>query len=464
MKQLLKNGMNVDVFMESPMDMIREKVAACPDAEDAFFVCDLGDVIQKFNVWRRNLPRVEPFYAVKCNDDLRILSLLAKLGTGFDCASKAEIQKVLSLKVAPSRIVYANPCKQSSHIKYATKNKVGLTTFDNETELHKMKALNPGAQLILRILPPQSDKVQCQLGNKFGCQVKDAGRLLAVAKELGLNVIGVSFHVGSGCYDAAVFASAVRLSRVVFDLAAEMGFNFTLLDIGGGFPGQKTAKISFDEICDALVPALDEYFPEESGVRIIAEPGRFFVASAFTIAVNVIAKRRVARDSPQGQGDLTGDDEPMFMYYVNDGVYGSFNCLLFDHAEVTPIPLQGGATDQGGEEALFECSIWGPTCDGLDCLIPRTRLRELHTGSWVVFPDMGAYTLAASSTFNGMPRPQVFYMSQEIFRPLLSSKDSARFPCKGTPLDRPLLDGALLDRPLLDPLLDAAASQALPSF
>lgn len=448
MKQLLKSGMNVDMFKDTPLDMIRDRVAASPDAEDAFFVCDLGDIIQKFNIWKRNLPRVEPFYAVKCNDDLRVLSLLAKLGTGFDCASKGEIQKLLSLKVSPSRIVYANPCKQNSHIKYATKHKVNLTTFDNETELYKMKAINPDAQMILRILPPQSEKVQCQLGNKFGCEAKDARHLLSVAKELNINVVGVSFHVGSGCYDAKAFGAAVALSRVVFDMAEEMGFNFTMLDIGGGFPGQKSAKISFDEICDVLVPALDEYFPEESGVRIIAEPGRFFVASAFTIAVNIIAKRRVARDGEEGQ-ETTGDDEPMFMYYVNDGVYGSFNCLLFDHAEVTPSLLYPATED----EPHFESSIWGPTCDGLDCIAQQTKLPELDIGGWIIFPDMGAYTVSASSTFNGMPRPRIFYMSNEVYRAQLCGKDECGFGCR----DLQLKNG-------FESLLDTGAATALPSF
>ena len=102
-----------------------------------------------------------------------------------------EIKKALSVNVSPSQIVYANPCKQNSHIKYATKHKVNMTTFDNVTELRKMKAINPDAEMILRILPPQTEKVQCQLGNKFGCEVKDARRLLLAAKDLGVNVVGV---------------------------------------------------------------------------------------------------------------------------------------------------------------------------------------------------------------------------------------------------------------------------------
>ena len=151
-----------------------------------------------------------------------------------------------------------------------------------------------------------------------------------------------SFHVGSGCYEATAFAQAVVSARDVFDMGKEAGYDFTLLDIGGGFPGQQSAKISFEEICESLAPALDLHFPAETGVRIIAEPGRFFVASAFTLVVNIFSKKTVARDSVAEDGtvkdhrELTANDEPMHMYYVNDGVYGSFNCLMYDHAEVTP--------------------------------------------------------------------------------------------------------------------------------
>jgi ornithine decarboxylase len=76
--------------------------------------------------------------------------------------------------------------------------------------------------------------------------------------------------------------------------------------------------------------ALDEYFPEECGVRVIAEPGRFYVASAYTLATLIHSKRQVKNV----------DGTYSYMYYINDGVYGSFNCLLYDHAVVTPIPLK----------------------------------------------------------------------------------------------------------------------------
>ncbi|ELT89637.1 hypothetical protein CAPTEDRAFT_167430 [Capitella teleta] len=378
------------------------------DKDDAFFIADLSDIVRKYKTWKRELPRVEPFYAVKCNDNAGVLSVLAELGTGFDCTSKLEISKIMDLKVSPSRVIYANPYKQSSHIRYAAKNDVALMTFDNISELHKVKANHPNAKLVVRILPPNSTKAQSELGMKFGAHPKDVPKLLKTAKDLGLNVVGVSFHVGSGCYDPTAFPAAVASARAVFDMGETAGFHFDLLDIGGGFPGQKSAKISFEAICGPLRSALDAYFPESKGVRIIAEPGRFFVASAFTLAVNIIAKRAVVGEEIADDNTSSGDVEPKFMYYVNDGVYGSFNCSVFGGVD-----LKAEVFEHYADEPLFTCSIWGPTCDGIDCLKDETQLPEMHIGDWLFFHDMGAYTMCAATRFNAMPKTRSYYVMQE---------------------------------------------------
>lgn len=424
--KFLMNKTTVEITKENPASLVGSKINARgrEDKDDAFFVADLGDVVRKHNVWTNNLPRVKPYYAVKCNDDPAVLGTLARLGTGFDCASKAEIQKILNLKVAASRIIYANPCKQNSHIRYAAKHHVAMMTFDNEPELHKIKATYPDAELVIRILPPDESKSQCQLGMKYGCHPKHALRLLSKAKDLDLNVIGVSFHVGSGCYDPTAFTAATASARTVFDLGEKAGFHFDLLDIGGGFPGQKSAKLSFEAICQGLRPAIDMYFPESMGVRLIAEPGRFFVASAFTLAVNIIAKRAVSRDHKHGDdNEVTANDEPQFMYYVNDGVYGSFNCVLFDHAQVEPTLLDA---EDYEDLPRYSCSVWGPTCDGLDCIREQCLLPELDSGDWLVFKDMGAYTMSAASNFNGMPKPRCYYVMQDHHRVQVAKEPTAR--------------------------------------
>ncbi|PSN36694.1 Ornithine decarboxylase [Blattella germanica] len=363
--------------------------------EEPFYVCDVGDIVRKHKEWKQKLPRVEPFYAVKCNDNLTVLEVLAALGTGFDCASKAEIMKVMEIGVDPDRIIFANPTKPASHIRHAAALGVDVMTFDNETELHKIQSLFPSAKLVIRIRCDAA-VAQCQLGMKFGCDANtEAPRLLKIAQSLRLDVIGVSFHVGSGCGDPPAFRRAISAAKMLFDLAENYGFNFHLLDIGGGYPGNKSASIN--KIADVVNCALDEYFPDPELVRVIAEPGRYYVASAFTLATNIHSKREIP----------IGEEVTNVMYYINDGVYGSFNSLLYDHAQVTPIPLNNHCGK------LLPSSVWGPTCDGLDQVVEKSLLPLLSIGEWIIFEDMGAYTLPVASPFNGFPVPKVHIVADE---------------------------------------------------
>lgn len=215
-----------------------------------------------------------------------MLRLLAALGTGFDCASNNEISRVLDLGfVDPSRIIFANPCKALSFIRNAAKAGVDMMTFDNVDELHKIARTHPRAKLVVRILTDDS-KSLCALGTKFGAPLATVPGLLATARRLNLFVIGVSFHVGSGCFDISAFADAVGRARTAFDMGREAGYEFTLLDVGGGFE-----DATFEASARVLSEAIEHHFPDRESIRIIAEPGRFYVSKAFYLAANIIARR-----------------------------------------------------------------------------------------------------------------------------------------------------------------------------
>jgi len=328
--------------------------AGVPDAEKAYFVADLSYVYNQYQRWKRCLPEIEPFYAVKCNPDPYVLRLLAALGTGFDCASNNEITQVLSLGVSPARIIFANPCKAVSYIKNAGKHGVDMMTFDNADELFKTARANPTAKLVLRILTDDS-KSLCRLGLKFGAPLATVPGLLAKAKELGLDVIGVSFHVGSGCYDSSAFSDAVRWARAAFDMGLAAGYNFSLLDVGGGFE-----DATFETTADVLRDALEFHFPDRSGLQIVAEPGRYFVSRAFSLATNIIARRAPLSDGEATEVKNEGNDQPSVMYYINDGVYGALNCILYDHQKVHPYVLSmNGSFHFSGTESLRPSSVWG---------------------------------------------------------------------------------------------------------
>jgi len=372
-----------------------------PDAEKAFFVADLSYVYQQHLRWKKNLPEIEPFYAIKCNPDPYILRLLAALGTGFDCASNGEITQVLSLGVDPSRVIFANPCKATSFIRQSAKSGVDMMTFDNTDELHKIARVHPGAKLVVRILTDDS-KSLCRLGLKFGAPLVTVPALLTKARELNLDVIGVSFHVGSGCYDSDAFADAVMRARMAFDMGKDAGYTFTLLDVGGGFEDP-----TFEATASVLRNAIEKYFPARDNIRIIAEPGRYYVAKAFSLAANVIARR-----APPTAEDLDMDSEhPVVMYYINDGVYGAFNCILFDHQTPQPYVLSlNGSFHVPSTVPLHASSVWGPTCDSIDCVCSVTQLpNTLQVGDWLAFDNMGAYTVCAASQFNGFQVSKVTY-------------------------------------------------------
>lgn len=381
---------------ESTVDDVIKSICPTKVTEEPFYIVDLDDIIKKLNIWKKNLTRVEPFYAVKCNNSEKVIQLLASLGSGFDCASKGEIDQVLSCGVSADRIIYANPCKTRSFIGHASKTGVKLMTFDNITELHKVKAKFPDAHLVLRIAADAVDSQCVSFGAKFGADMSAVPVLLETALSLSLNVVGVSFHVGSGCRDNTAFPRAIHAARSVFNTAKLLGVHMNLLDIGGGFPGHGDGNMGFTELCSGINAALDSHFPTGCGVRIIAEPGRYMVASAFTLAANVIAKRQIAGD---------GETEQSFMYYINDGIYGSFNCLLYDNAQVYPHLPNTKIVD--GDE--YKCSIWGPTCDSLDKVVGETVLPELQVGDWLLFSNMGAYTVSAATNFNGFIKPALHF-------------------------------------------------------
>jgi ornithine decarboxylase len=384
-----------------------------PGDEDAFFVADLGEVYRQYIRWKLHLPRVKPFYAVKCNTDPKVLRLLSELGTGFDCASKNEIEQVLDLGVDPSRIIYAQPCKTKSYVRYAAQKGVSQIVFDNADELYKCKQFYPDAHLFLRILTDDSASL-CRLSMKFGASLDSTMELLALAKALGLNVVGVSFHIGSGASDSSAFEKAVLDSRVVIEQAASLGFSLTTLDVGGGF-----CHDTFDHMASVLANALDEHIP--SHIRVIGEPGRYFVASAFTLACNVIARRTVS-DAASGQ-------LPSYMLYVNDGIYGNFSSIMFDHQHPIPKVLKNGdrflyertekIRNGYGRCSLpvppINYSVWGPTCDGIDMIAQNCAFSQLvDVGDWLYFKEMGAYTKCSATRFNGFTDShEVLYVCSE---------------------------------------------------
>jgi ornithine decarboxylase len=391
----------------------------------AFYLVNLGAVVEKFLQWKKYMPRVHPMYAVKSNPDINIIRALHYLGTGFDCASQAELEEVRSIGATADNIIYANPCKGKEHILYAKEHGFDLMTLDNCAELDKIIALHPAAKLVIRILPDDRYSLM-PFGTKFGASFDESCKLIQRCKELGATLVGVSFHVGSGCYSSQAWHDAIRLARRVFDEADKSGYKLNLLDIGGGYPGVDDDGMTFEETIEGVPQLLDELFPPE--VKVIAEPGRYFCTAAYTLAVTIISRRDrfVCRNRPQNKLSFVGgeeeerqdtaaeDTEAMtteqedtpareVLYYLSDGLYGSFNNIVFDHAK--PLPLSMKSSEVKSRSTLF-----GPTCDSIDVVCKDIDLPEMEIGDWLYFVNMGAYTIASASSFNGFRPPNAKYL------------------------------------------------------
>ncbi|KAG7392273.1 Mitochondrial 2-oxoadipate and 2-oxoglutarate transporter [Phytophthora pseudosyringae] len=373
-------------------------------AEDAFYTIDLQHVADQY--WRMvtQLPRVLPFYTVKCHPDTRVLSLLAELGAGVDCASQSEVALSLSHGVPPERIIFANTMKQRSHLRFAREHHVPLTVFDSTDELVKIQREFPEAKLLLRLQVDDS-KARHQFGPKFGARMADVPALLETAKRLELNVVGVCFHVGVGVLEASAFVDAIVRAKQAFAMGLDAGFEFALLNLGGGFAGDDLGPVRFEAAAQAINAVLDELFPEHSGVDIISEPGRYFVSACASLTVNVIG-RKVDPELTERSADEPNAKLPRYMYMVNDGRHGSFStphlCVVS-----SPAVLKTASAD---EAKPVPCSVWGPTMDGKDAITRETSLPVLQVGDWITFPRMGAYSFATGSTFNGFSLPCRVYI------------------------------------------------------
>ncbi|XP_075054681.1 antizyme inhibitor 2-like [Mixophyes fleayi] len=369
--------------------------------EDAFFVADLNDVIQKHLRFLQELPLVRPFYAVKCNSSDEILQVLAALGTGFDCASQTEIKMILGMGVPATDIIYANPCKQPSHIRYAAKHGVNRMTFDCESELVKVTKNHPAAEMILRISTDDTGSIAC-LSKKFGAPLGICEHLLKLAKSLHVMVTGVSFHIGSGSSNPQSFHQCIGNARRLFDIGNTLGHKMKVLDIGGGFPGHPDFQPRFEKFTAVIVESLDQYFPSKEDVEIIAEPGRYYVSSAFTLATNIITKKDY-----YGKG-ADGKERRKLSYYLNDGLFGSFlySNIFREEKSIKPTVVK----DMLPLAECFPSKLWGPCCTEKDILFEEIELPELEMGDWIIFQNMGAYHMTLRTIFNGFPSPNVNYI------------------------------------------------------
>src|SRR5271170_1939850 len=368
------------------------------DHGSPLFVVDHKVLRENFQQFRKYLPRVQAYYAVKANNDPAIVQTFYSAGASFDVASMAEFLTVHDLikdltaeqrqDFIWDRIIYANPIKAVETLERLDPYKP-LVTYDNPEEVIKIARYAPHSGLVLRLRVPNTGSM-VELSSKFGALPGEAVDLIAFAHNNKLEVEGLSFHVGSQCTNPQNYVQALHLAAGIFSEAKSRGFDLKLLDIGGGFPAHYDDTVPpFRRLAKMINAELDRLFPEP--IEILAEPGRFLVASAVTSVSQIIGK------AVRG-GKLS--------YYLDDGVYQTFSGIIFDH---TQYPLKSFK-----KAPTQICSVFGPTCDALDTLSMTEELPDLEIGELVYAENIGAYAGASSTYFNGFPPAKVVHVNQDV--------------------------------------------------
>ena len=360
-------------------------------------VIDHNIVRANYKAFHQHMPRVQAYYAVKANPEPAIVRSLYKIGASFDVASLAEFRLVYeNIKGLPAReqqdfiwdkIIYANPTKPRETLEALDQYKP-LVTFDNLNELNKIKRFAPHAGVVLRVRVPNTGSV-VELSSKFGADPSEAVTLIQAAFDLGLVVEGLSFHVGSQCMNFENFVQALNISASVMQESEARGHKIKILDIGGGFPAPYDDSVKpFRELAALINRELSRLFPKN--IQILAEPGRFMVATAAFAVSRILGK--AVRD-----GKLC--------YYIDDGVYHTFSGVIFDHCTYHLKAFKRGPTQI--------CSVFGPTCDALDVVSLAEQLpSDLKLGDLLYSENIGAYSHASSTWFNGFAPAKVVHINQ----------------------------------------------------
>ncbi|MCZ7356805.1 MAG: type III PLP-dependent enzyme [Candidatus Methanoperedens sp.] len=372
------------------------------------FIVDHEKIRKNYREFREKLPDVQAYFAVKANSNPEIIKTMYDMGASFDVASFPEFMLVHNnIKHLPEKerqdfiwdkIIYANTIKPAEVLAKLNEYKI-LVTFDNVEELRKIKKHAPDVGLVLRIRVPNTGSM-VELSSKFGAHPGEAVDLIAEAVNLGLGVEGISFHVGSQCNNFDNYSQALNFASSIFKEAElrnyQIGFidkegkKRKILDIGGGFPVKYTPDVkSFSALSEILNSEIKRLFPNDD-IQVIAEPGRFMVATACTLVTKIIGK--AVRDGKT-------------CYYLNDGVYHTFSGQVFDHQHY---PLH---SFKGGEKKV--CATFGPTCDAFDTISLADELPEdLQIDDLLYAENIGAYTIASTTYFNGFPPPKVVHLNK----------------------------------------------------
>ena len=365
------------------------------DKATPFVVIDTNIIAKQYDDMVNSFPYADVYYAVKANPAAEILTLLKNKGSNFDIASIYELDMVTNVGVTPDRVSYGNTIKKRQDVRAFYERGVRMYASDSEADLRMIAEEAPGSRIYVRILTEGTDTADWPLSRKFGCQNEMAYELLVLAKELGLEPFGISFHVGSQQRDIGAWDSAIGKVKSIFDrLRDEHNIVLKMINMGGGFPANYIDKTNqLGVYAEQITHFLKEDFGDDLP-QIILEPGRSLISNAGVLVSEVVL--------------ISKKSYTALERWVFTDV-GKFSGLIETMDEAIKFPI---FTHKQGE--LDKCVIAGPTCDSADIMYEHYSYglpNDLAIGDRMYWLTAGAYTTTYSAVcFNGFPPLKDYYL------------------------------------------------------
>jgi ornithine decarboxylase len=335
---------------------------------------------------------------MKANANPLVIRALAQKGAGMEIASLAELKLALNAGVDANRIICSNPIKNPIFLMHLYDSGAYAMVADSVDEIDKIAQHAPGSRIYLRLAVDNTGSV-LPLAGKFGVDADLALTLFDLARERGLQPIGLSFHVGSQCLNPDNWVNAIRACGSVWTAALERGHNLYFLDIGGGFPAghYHTPSIpTIEAIGAAVMASVAQYIPPTDNLMLVLEPGRGMVGEAGRLLTTVEGKAQRGTET---------------WLYLDAGV---FNGLMETYEGFPPVvrPLRD-TIGEGEPRPTMIYTLAGPSCDSCDVIARSIPLPLMNVGERLVFFDTGAYTNEYAAAFNGFPIPQFIPINLE---------------------------------------------------
>jgi ornithine decarboxylase len=393
---MLLERLTASLPTEDTDDMKEEALRLAQEHGTPLFIIDHDRIRENYRTFKKHLPRVQAYYAVKANSNQEIIKTLFNEGASFDVASYNEFMQVYEYIrhfeekdkdfYIWDKIIFSNTIKDQDTLRKIRRYKP-LVTYDNADELKKIKEHCETAGVVLRLKVPDIGS-QVEMSSKFGAEPGEARALIGRASDLGLVVEGLSFHVGSQCTSFDNYTAALDIVSQVLNDSRKRGYHIKIVDIGGGFPVPYDSCVpQFEKLAEVISTECARLFPQD--VDIIAEPGRFMVATAAVLVSQIVGKAR--RDGK-------------IFYYINDGVYQTFSGVVYDHWIPNFQSFRPGAAEV--------CAVVGPTCDSFDKISLSEQLpADLQIGDYLYTQNIGAYSIASSTRFNGFEGARILHLN-----------------------------------------------------